>query len=429
MTGKKTADMILTAVTALVMAVLIITLTVIGLSDGGREKIEQKQSQTMISMSWWGNDDRHVYTLKGLDIFQKANPDIEVSHHYGVWNGYETRAKVSMKAHTESDVMQINFAWLNTYSKDGTGFYDLNELADVIDLSGYTAADLSYGTVNGKLNALPIAYNSVAFFYNKDILDKYGLDVPVTWDDFFDDAKVLSRDNIYPISMAKKMMWLFIVAEYEQKTGKTLFNEEGTLEADSGDMKIMLDFYKRLIDEKVFQPVDDFSISDMNDGTTCGVMCWINDSGRYCDELSARGTNVVLGTAPSMKGAERSGWYMKPATMYAISSITDHPEVAGRLLNFLVNDTEMAELQGAEKGVPVCSKARNAVLSGGDMDRFEAEADKQMLQNRDSLNTFTPELEDEDIIDIFKEESDRYIYDKTDVDTCAQEIVSRINGR
>lgn len=204
MTGKKTADMILTAVTALVMAVLIITLTVIGLSDGGREKIEQKQSQTMISMSWWGNDDRHVYTLKGLDIFQKANPDIEVSHHYGVWNGYETRAKVSMKAHTESDVMQINFAWLNTYSKDGTGFYDLNELADVIDLSGYTAADLSYGTVNGKLNALPIAYNSVAFFYNKDILDKYGLDVPVTWDDFFDDAKVLSRDNIYPISMAKK---------------------------------------------------------------------------------------------------------------------------------------------------------------------------------------------------------------------------------
>ena len=69
--------------------------------------------------------------------------------------------------------MQINYGWLSQYSPDGEGYYDLYQLSDYIDLSGYSQADLDFGTVNGKLNALPIAYNSTVTFYNKDIFDKY----------------------------------------------------------------------------------------------------------------------------------------------------------------------------------------------------------------------------------------------------------------
>jgi oligogalacturonide transport system substrate-binding protein len=413
-------------VIAAVIAVAV--LGYIGITGGSSQDIEQQQSQTKISVSWWGNDDRHLYMLKGLDLFQKANPDIEVAHHYGVWNGYETRTKVSMKANTESDVMQINYAWLNTYSKDGTGYYDLNKLNNIIDLSGYSKDDLAYGTVNGRLNALPIAYNSIAFFYNKDTLDKYGLQVPATWDDLFNAAAVMKKDGVYPISMAKKMMWLLIVAEYEQETGRTLFNPDGTLAAQKDDIEIMLNFYKRLISEKVFQPVDSFNISDMNTGVTCGVMCWNNDAGRYCDKLAERGTNVVMGPELTMGGAKRSGWYMKPATMYAISNITDNPAEAARLLNFLINDPDMAKLQGSEKGIPVNKNVRDIVLGDDSMDKFEAEANQMMLKNRDSLNTFTPELENEDIIDIFKSQSDRYLYNNAGLDTCAYEIIQGIDS-
>jgi oligogalacturonide transport system substrate-binding protein len=50
-----------------------------------------------------------------------------------------------MNSGTNADVMQINFNWLEEYSADGTGYYDLNKLKDLIDLSGYTSEDLKVG--------------------------------------------------------------------------------------------------------------------------------------------------------------------------------------------------------------------------------------------------------------------------------------------
>jgi oligogalacturonide transport system substrate-binding protein len=114
--------------------------------------------------------------------------------------------------------------------------------------------------------------------------------------------------------------------------------------------------------------------------------------------------------------------------MYAISNITDHPTEAARLLDFLINDPDMARLQGAEKGIPVNKNVRDIVLGDDSMDKFEAEANKMMLKNRDSLNTFTPELENEDIIDIFKSQSDRYLYNNAGLDTCAYEIIQGIDS-
>ena len=125
-----------------------------------------------------GNDARHAYTMDGVDEFQKQNPDIDVEYHYGDWNGYEKRMQVWMKSHTETDVMQINYAWLDTYSRDGSGYYDLYQLKDYIDLDNFTKEDLAFGEKNGKLNAIPIAFNTSTVYYNKKIYDAYGLSLP-----------------------------------------------------------------------------------------------------------------------------------------------------------------------------------------------------------------------------------------------------------
>lgn len=149
-------------------------------------------NQNTINFGWWGNDERHDYTLQGIDIFEQKNPSINVNCTYSVWSGYERRNRICMRSGSEPDVMQINYNWISEYSPDGNGYYNLYDLSDYIDLSSYTENELSYGTVNGKLNALPIAYNSVVFFYNQDLLDRYGLDVPKTWDDLFAAAEKLN---------------------------------------------------------------------------------------------------------------------------------------------------------------------------------------------------------------------------------------------
>ena len=40
-----------------------------------------------------------------------------------------------MNSNTEADVMQINFNWLPDYSPDGTGFYNIETVRGISDLS------------------------------------------------------------------------------------------------------------------------------------------------------------------------------------------------------------------------------------------------------------------------------------------------------
>ena len=409
------------------MAAGMVLLTGCG-AEGTAPVVVQNQNNVTISMSWWGNDERHAYTLSGLGLFHEEHPDITVSHMYGVWDGFEQRNRIYMESHTEADVMQINFDWLSTYSPDGDGYYDLEKLKDVIDLSNFTDEDLAFGTKRGKLNALPIAYNSTAFFYNKTLYDKYGLALPKSWDDLFAAAKKMSGDGLYPIGLTEKQLILSLAAWYEQTYAQPLFSDDGKLNADQEKMKATIAFYKKLITDKVMPAANEFDATVFSSGKTAGAGCWSSDASRYCDPLKEKGDEVVIGEPLGISGSSTTGWHIKPATMLAINVYTDYPEEAGELLNFMMNDPRMAKLQGTEKGVPVSKTALKTLQENNLLDTYEALAGEQLTRNKGKLHVMTPILENSDMIEAFRNETDKYLYGKEDLDTCADNLISLINA-
>lgn len=233
----------------------------------GNSKPVVYESTTEISYSWWGNDDRHRYTLQALDIFTEQNQgQIEVQANYGSWGGYENKMHIYMRSHNAPDVMQINYAWLSEYADEENGFYNLYDLKDIIHLENYTPEELAYGEMDGKLYAVPISFNTPMFYYNKTIYASYGLEIPKTWDDLFAAAKVMSRDGIYPLGTTKKQLFLMLVAYLEQIKGKESVKADGSLQLTKADIAFMLDFYKRLIDEDVLMPIDSFDRNAFSTG-------------------------------------------------------------------------------------------------------------------------------------------------------------------
>ena len=364
-----------------------------------------------VGFSWWGNDDRHRYTIDGLEIFEENNADIVVKKRYGEWSGYEKKNRVWMKSCQEADVMQINYAWLSSYSPDGEGYYDLYELTDYIDLSGYDESDLKYGEMNGKLNGIPIAFNASTICYNYDLFEKYGLEIPESFDDWFAAAKVMREDDVYVMGMAKKHVYLLLISYFEQTTGRHVFSENGDFLLDKDDIEYLLDFYKALIDEKVLIPIDQFERNGFGQAKFAGSIFWISDAENYCSVLEDNGYTAYIANYPQALEPKLSGKYMKPATMYAISNITEAPEDAARLLNFLINGEEMVILQGNEKGVPANKNARDILedndLAGG----YGYNAYLKLEEDKAHMNIMIPEMESEDAIQVIKEDSDAYLYD------------------
>ena len=401
--------------------------SIVALNSNANENSEVVETPVSIKFSWWGNDNRHEYTMNGINIFESNNPSIQVKNSYGVWQGFEKRMQVAMESHTESDVMQINYAWLDQYSNDGNGFYDLYQLSDYIDLSNYSESDLQYGIKNGKLNALPIAFNSYEFYYNKTIWDKYGLDFPKDWDEVFAAAEVMKKDGIYPFGYVKKQAFILAISWFEQTHGKYVFNESGELNISADELGEMIDFYRSLVDKKVMIPIDDFDKSKFADGVVAATMCWVSDAGNYCGALEKKGGDPQIGGYIISPDAKLTGWYIKPATMYAISAYSEHPEEAAKLLDFLVNSPEMALLQLAEKGVPVSKTARKTLEDnpGGEMG-YEFTASEYMNENIDKLSIMKPIMENDEVITAFKKYGDEYIYDQMTLEECSEELYKAI---
>jgi len=387
--------------------------------------VDTNHRSETIRFGWWGNDERHIYTLKGVDLFEKENPGVSVECQYSVWSGYEHRYRIYMRSGTEPDVMLINYNWLKEYSADGTGYYDLLALGDIVDTSGFSKEDLTSGTVNGHLNALSTAYNAAVFFYNKNILDRYGLSVPETWDDLAEAADVLQKDSIVPLYLNEKTLLFLINAYYEQTEHKTVFDDDGNYTGGREAARKFLSFYRELSDRHIIRPIGESNADDFTNGKAAGAVFWASDADRYGDSMEKQGYDMVEGQPISISASDYTGWYVKPATMYAIRNDTEHPEEAGKLLNFLINDPDMARLQGLEKGVPVSRKARSALPDRELRDGFSAEAGNAILQNRDKYQTMNPSLENETVLSAFREEAVRYFYGKDDLGTAAAKLASQ----
>ncbi len=415
----------------IVSLVLVMAICILSLAGCGDDTVTYYNGsltdEASIYFSWWGNDVRHEYTMDGVDEFQDLFENIEVSYRYGEWNGYETRNQVWMKSHTEADVMQINYSWLYEYSQDGDGYYDLYELADIIDLSNYSEEDLALGVENGKLNAIPIAINTPVVYYNQDILDEYDLEAPRTWDDLFSVAAVLSEDGIYVLSMAEKHLFMLLIAYYEQATGESAFSDDGKFLMSTDDIELMLEFYNELIDKKVVMPLNKYQSSDYAMGRSLGSIFWISDADNYCVALSDAGGTPVIGDFITTDGT-LSGWYRKPATMYAISKNTENPEAAATLLNYLVNSEEMAMYQQTEKGVPVSHAAVEVLENEGLLDTYGYEATEKMIEHSDELGIMPAIMEYEDIYGTFMDGADAEYYGEATLKESAEEIYDTIKN-
>ncbi len=409
---------------ALLSAAAILT----GCTAGADSEVEYKTNVSDISFSWWGDSNRNTYTMDGVDIFNAQNDDINVKCKYANWNGYSKRQNIYMKSNEKPDVMQINYNWLSDYSSDGKGFYDIYKLTDYVDLSNYTQTELSYGEVDGHLNALPIAFNVETMYYNKDIYDKYNLELPKTFDDLFNAARVMKKDGMYPMFMGEKAAFFFLLSYWEQSTGKSACDENGNLLLTQDDIKFMLDFYKRMIDEGVIPVVGKYNLNYFMTGKTAGIMGWISDSEKYCSALIESGANVVVGEYPKLEGATKLGWYVKPATMYAISDTTEQPEAAAKLLNFLLNSEDMAMLQKTEKGIPISNSAYDVLEKNDMIDGLANSANTMLQNNQKEMSGMKAVLEDENIYLNFEDEAAFYIYGSVTIDKAAEMIYNTFFG-
>lgn len=410
------------------LIVLVISLSFASCEFTEELHVQRYSNNTRLSFSWWGNDRRSKYTIEALKEFEQKS-EITVDPQYCEFSGFKGSIDIGVNSGVMPDVVQLERSWLyEYYSGNEDLFYDMNKLKSSIRLGNFTEEQLKLGTIDGKLLGIPVAYNCVYFFYNSDTLNKYGIRQPKNWAELLDTGMKLRSKGVYALEMDERAVWLCCAAYAEQVTGKPMFDENDRIQYSSDEFRIMLDFYKKLIDYNVIPRPSEFNHMDFYNGKAAGIVCLISESKSYFESntgVDAESVRISLGELPRVDNSVRSGWYKKPMALYCISSSTKEPAKAAKLVDFLLNSEEMAEKQGTEKGVPL-SRSAQEVLEARDMlSDLQAVADKKMNEDK-GIEIMCPYLENSELMKLFFSAGDDVVYNGADTAKKGREITEGV---
>lgn len=166
--------------------------------------------------------------------FAEANPDIKVE-----WNKVsdvpgETR-KLYVTGLTakspEPDVFAVDVIWAGEFAQRGW-LEPLNGLLSEEAIAAFNPSLLSASTLDGKAHALPLYADGIHFFYRSDLLDKYGLEVPTTWEGVMEASKTITEGEKNPQFYGFVSMWAKIEGLFMNWLAFTNGNGGGFYDAD-----------------------------------------------------------------------------------------------------------------------------------------------------------------------------------------------------
>lgn len=388
-----------------------------------------------LRFSWWGGDDRHKATLEAIELWNTIHPEIEIIPEYGGWDGWTEKVTSQISGGTEPDIMQINYDWLVTLSPDGRGFYDLNELDSQLDLSCFDKDVLSFGEINGKLNAVTVSVTGRGLFYNADVYDSLGAEFPRTWDELIALGDTFRQNDLYPLDLdiqSGGTAWYLAIVYVQQITGKEFISMDGELGFTADDIRMALDFYKEMESSGVIRNIQTRTDEDGNaalyqspefiDGKIAGVLEWGSSVGKY-EAVLPEGT-LKAGPFLTSDDGNSSGWMIKPSMLYAISKNTKHPDEAAAFMDFLLNNQDCARILGTSRGIPASHSAEESLEQNGLLTGLAHENDS-MLEQLDTV-TVSPYMELPQMKNFYNTAIEHVSYDLCDTDTAAKEMYDSV---
>ena len=250
-----------------------------------------------LTFSWWGGDSRHEATQQAVEAF-KAATGIDVQCTYSAWSGWEDKMSQYFASDSAFDVNQINWNWLYSFTNaDGSSkFYDLNQVADVIDLSQFSEKALAQCTIDGQLLAIPVSMTGRIFYWNKTTFEKAGLETPTTLADLMAAGPVFAEklgDDYYPLALGAYDKMILMVYYVESVYGKD-WVVDGQLNYTTEEIAKGLEFIQSLEDNHVIPTAqtltgDGADSLDKNpkwmEGKYAGIFEWDSAASKYSSAL------------------------------------------------------------------------------------------------------------------------------------------------
>lgn len=185
---------------ALAMAICLSLLCTVALAD----------KVTVNFFHRWPNEPKNSYINSLIDEFEAANPDIDIVADCVLNDSYKEKIRVLVSTDALPDVF---FSWSGVFGENLTLSGRVLALDDVMARDSEWSSQIVEGqwapfNYNGKQYGAPWSMDGKAFFYNVDVFNELGIEIPTTLNELYAVCEKL-KENGYdePISAGFSAPW------------------------------------------------------------------------------------------------------------------------------------------------------------------------------------------------------------------------------
>ena len=220
-----------------------------GSSDSSDSKADSSSETMTIMMNGSDSDAFMEGYRKIVDGFNESNEyGVKVEIQNITNADYKTKLTTMMASDSEPDII---FTWPLGYLENFVNGDKVISIQKYLDededwKNSFNGGILEPLTYDGEVYAIPTQQCTAIMYYNKAIFDKYGLEVPTTYDEYVQICDTLKENGVTPVALASTADDAWLVSQYIQqlsdgikgedifnsiKDGTGKWNDEGMVEA------------------------------------------------------------------------------------------------------------------------------------------------------------------------------------------------------
>lgn len=311
----------------------------------------KKTDEIVFSIGAGTEEIRCIKTL--IEKFEGENPAIKVTlnvlpaptdqqHHY-----YVTTFGAKNK---NVDVIRIDTIWVAEFASAGW-LESLGKYIDKEDRASFISVTEKTNVFQGTLYAIPWNANIGLLYYRKDLLEKYNVKPPETWEELIEIcAKISASESIYGYLWQGKQ-YEGLVCNFIEFTGSNnggIIDDTGRIIVDSEQNKMALDLMHDLIWKYRVSPqnthselMEESSRHLFQQGKGLFLRNWTY-VWKLCQEDPSMKGKVGVSQLPEISdgkpAAVYGGWHL------AINSKSEKKKQAWQLIEFLTSNKVQKEL-------------------------------------------------------------------------------------
>ena len=204
------------------------------------------------------------------DSFMKEHPKVHITIETFSWADFYTKWTTGLASGNVPDISTAQPGYV-VEMIDADCIIPMDNLINTIGRDRFYEAPLVEATADGHTWAVPLYSHAQVMWYRTDLLAKYNLEVPTTWDELYDAACTIQageNGNVYGCSVplgTNDMMATRYLNFYVRSAGETLLTEDGKANLTSPAVIDGINYWVKMYKEN--SPADSINFNVLDQAT------------------------------------------------------------------------------------------------------------------------------------------------------------------